>query len=245
MLSPKKRPAEERHGMTLDDIRHRFGLLERCHRIGELAIRISQIDRVDDMVREVYPDAISDHGDGPVWMITWAAAFALAEYLVLNERVEGLRVLELGCGTAAPGIALERAGARVVSTDYDELALAVARYNSRINGCSSIKIRFLDWYRPDIEGSFDLIVGSEIAYFEKSFMPLLSILRRYLAPKGRIILSDQNRPQMKQFLDLCSENGFSHKELVQPVHLKEQSYSIRITLLSRRGHRDRPLKGMS
>ena len=100
------------------------------------------------MICELYPEAVTTHGDAPVWMITWPAAFGLAEYLLLNQPVNGMSVLELGCGTAAPGIALALAGAHVVSTDYDHLALALARHNARLNGCHSLSIRFLDWYRP-------------------------------------------------------------------------------------------------
>ena len=198
-------------------------------------LQVAQVDRVDDMVHEVYPDAVSVHGDAPVWMITWPAALGLAEYLVLNERVAGKCVLELGCGTAAPGIALERAGARVVCTDCDPLALATARYNAGRNGCLALETRLLDWYCPDLADRFDLLVGSEIVYFEKSFAPLLSVISRYAKRRGRIILSDQGRPQMKPFLEMCRGAGFEHEQRLQTVHLPEVSQQIRITILCRAG----------
>lgn len=197
-------------------------------------LRVAQVDRVDEMVHEVYPDAVSVHGDAPVWMITWPAALGLAEYLVLNEgEVTGKKVLELGCGTAAPGISLERAGAWVLCTDYDPLALAMARHNAGINRCQALDTRLLDWYRPDVPGRFDLVIGSEIVYFEQSFGPLLSVLERYTAPGGRIVLADQGRPQMKDFLVLCSRAGFCHEPVLQTVHLPDVSQQIRITLLKR------------
>ena len=218
---------------TLEDIERRFGFVVRTHRVGDLDLRVAQVDRVDDMVREVYPDAVSDHGDAPVWMITWPAALGLAEYLVQNEEVAGKRVLELGCGTAAPGIALERAGARVVCTDYDPLALAMACYNAGINGCRALETRLLDWYCADIADRFDLVVGSEIVYFERSFSPLLSVLEQCTAPGGRIILSDQGRPQMKPFLEMCRRGRFVDEQRLQIVHLPETSRQIRITVLRR------------
>jgi predicted nicotinamide N-methyase len=218
----------------LREIERRFGLVVRSHRIGEMDLRLAQVDRVDDMVHEVYPDAVSVHGDAPVWMITWPAALGLAEYLVLNERDGGgKQVLELGCGTAAPGIALERAGARVICSDYDPLALALARHNAGINGCRALETRLLDWYRPELTDRFDLLVGSEIVYFEKSFSPLLAVLKQCTAPGGRIILSDQGRPQMEPFLALCSQAGFEHEEILHTVHLPERSQQIRITILWR------------
>ena len=223
-----------RGATDLREIERRFGFVVRSQRIGEMELRVAQVDRVDDMVHEVYPDAVSEHGDAPVWMITWPAALGLAEYLVLTEHgVTGKHVLELGCGTAAPGIALERSGAHVVCTDYDPLALAMARHNARINGCRSLETRLLDWYCPDIQDRFDLLVGSEIVYFERSFPPLLSVLKQYTAPRGRIILADQGRPQMKPFLEMSVQAGFEHEERVQTVHLPDVSQEVRITILWR------------
>jgi len=226
-------PREIPPAIDLKEIERRFGFLVRSHRIGEMDLRVAQVDRVDDMVREVYPEAVSVHGDAPVWMITWPAALALAEYLVLNEEAAGRRVLELGCGTAAPGIALERAGARVVCTDYDPLALATAGHNAGLNGCRALETHLLDWYGPDLAAGFDLVVGSEIVYFEKSFSPLLSVLLKYTSSGGQVILSDQGRPQMKPFLEMCRRVGFEHEQRLQTVHLPDVSEQIRITTLCR------------
>ena len=222
---------EERAHIQFQDIKQRFGLVEKSHRIGEIDIKVTQVERVDEMVAEIYPDAVTTHGDAPVWMITWPSAFGLAEYLLLNQPGKNLRALELGCGTAAPGIALEKAGARVTCTDYDYLALAMARHNASLNGCSSLTTSFLDWYQPNLEGSFDLIVGSEVVYFKKSFKPLLSLFKRYITPNGRIVLSDQWRPQMKSFLELCAEEGFASHQFSQTVYLPDHNQPIRITLL--------------
>ena len=217
----------------LTDIERRFGFTVESHRIGEKDITIAQVDRVDDMIRELYPGAVTTHGDAPVWMITWPAAFGLAEYLLLNQPVAGMRALELGCGTGAPGVALATAGAQVVSTDNDHLALAMARYNAQLNGCHAHETCFLDWYRPEVQGCFDLVVGSEVVYFEKSFMPLLSVLKQYTAPKGSIILSDQWRPQVEQFLELCVDEGFTYRHYNQQVYLPDKNQSVRITVLTK------------
>lgn len=225
---------QEKHvPLSLEDIENRFGLVVKSHRIGEMDVKVAQIDLVDQMVCEIYPEAVTTHGDAPVWMITWPASFGLAEYILHNQPVKGLKVLELGCGTAATGIALEMGGADVVCTDYDPLALTVARYNAGLNSCSSLSIRFLDWYKPDLEGSFDLVVGSEVVYFEKNFSPLLSVLNRCTAAGGRIVLSDQLRPQMESFVKLCIEGGFTCHQLNQMVYLPDQSQAVRITVLNK------------
>jgi predicted nicotinamide N-methyase len=217
--------------MDVEAIRKRYGLFVRSHRIGDMDLRLAEVERPDEMVREVYPDAVTEHGDAPVWMITWPASLALAEHLALCAGVRGKRILELGCGTAAPGIAAERAGARVISTDYDPLALRMAGYNALLNGCQTLETRRLDWYHPDLDGRFDLVVGSEVVYFEKSFAPLLDVLARTSAPDGRTLLADQGRPQMDVFLKLCPNAGFRCQTHRRVVHLPDRSQTIRIVEL--------------
>ena len=226
---------EKQVPLRLEDIKKRFGLVVKSHRIGEMDVKVAQVDRVDQMVCEIYPEAVTTHGDAPVWMITWPASFGLAEFLLHSQPVKDMKVLELGCGTAATGIALKLGGADVICTDYDPLALTVARYNAGLNGCSSLSIRFLDWYKPDLEGNFDLVVGSEVVYFEKNFSPLLSVLKRYTATDGRIVLSDQLRPQMESFVKLCSAEGFECHQLNQMVYLPDQNQPVRVTVLNRPG----------
>jgi len=234
-----------RHQPGIEEIKKRFGLVVKSHRIGETDLKIAQVDRVDEMVYEIYPDAVTTHGDAPVWMITWPASFGLAEFLLHHRSVRGLQVLELGCGTAAVGIALELAGAEVVCTDYDPLALALARHNAGLNGCTGLSVRFLDWYRPDLKQRFDLVIGSEVVYFEKSFGPLLSVLDRFTGPTGTIVLSDQRRPQMNAFVDLCSREGFTPSQYHQMVYLPDHDQPVRITVLRRTGEpgRGQPADG--
>jgi len=225
--------------MGVDTLAARFGLRVRSHRIREMDLRLGEVERPDDMVREVYPDAVTEHGDAPVWMITWPAALALAEHLVETRSATGKRVLELGCGTAAPGIAAEHTGAQVLCTDYDPLALRLAAYNACLNGCTALETRRLDWYSPDLERRFELVVASEVVYFEKSFASLLGVLVRALAPGGRVLLSDPGRPQMTVFLEMCSSAGFRVETHGRLVHLPEQSQRIRIVELTVPGDRFR------
>ncbi|MBN1655932.1 MAG: methyltransferase domain-containing protein [Deltaproteobacteria bacterium] len=224
---------ETQRELRLEDIENRFGLRVKSHRIGEMDIKVAEVDRVDEMVCEIYPEAVTTHGDAPVWMITWPASFGLAEYLLHSQSVEGLKILELGCGTAATGIALAKGGADVICTDYDPLALTLARFNAKLNRCSSISIRLLDWYKPDLNESFDLVVGSEVVYFEKSYLPLVSVLKHYARSDGKIFLSDQQRPQMSSFIKLCSREGFDNHQFDQMVYLPEKNQPIRITVLNR------------
>lgn len=212
----------------------RFGLVTRTHRIGAFDLQWAEVDRTDALVRELYPGGVNPDGDAPVWMVAWPAALALAEHLVLREPPAGLRVLELGCGTALPGIAAERAGAdSVVCTDCHPLALELARHNGRLNGCARLEVRLLDWYRPELSDAFDLVVGSEVVYFEKAFEPLLNVLKSEVLVGSRILLADVFRPQMERFLARCQREGFVWRQQAEVVHLAEGSHRVRLTTLCR------------
>ncbi|MEW6440075.1 MAG: 50S ribosomal protein L11 methyltransferase [bacterium] len=218
------------------DVEKRFGLTVRTHRIGLLNLHLAEVERVDELIREIYPEGADGHGDAPVWMITWPAALGLAEHLALQgaAAVAGASVLELGCGTAAPGIAAGLSGAaRVVSTDCHALAVELARHNGGLNGCTRFEARCLDWFEPELDERFDWVVGSEVVYFEKTFRPLLSVLVRHTKPGGRILLSDPGRPQMSVFLEMCRQEGFALEESFRNVHLCDRSHRVRITLLTR------------
>jgi len=216
----------------LPSLLERFGLVVKTHRVGDLDLRWAEVDRADALVREIYPEGVNPDGDAPAWMFAWPAALALAEHLVVREQAAGLRVLELGCGAALPGIAAERAGAGlVVCTDCHPLALDLALYNGRLNGCTNLKARLLDWHRPDWTNSFDLVLGSEVVYFERAFDPLLSVLKRSALSGARILLSDAFRPQMDRFLARCEGEGFAWRQQAEVVHLPGESHRVRLTCL--------------
>ncbi len=220
------------HGERLRLLREGFGLRWVSHRIGEQTLRVAEVREVDRCVEALYPQCLVDHGDAPVWMISWPAAFALAEHLLLERTVAGLDVLELGCGTAVPGVAAALGGARVRATDYDEYALAVARENARENGVVDLELGDLDWYRPRLDRRYPLVVGSEITYHEVAFDPLEAVLAEAVAPGGRVLLSDIYREQSGRFLDRCRRRGWTVREHRRVVHLPAESRAVRIAELS-------------
>src|SRR5215210_7884148 len=58
----------------------------------------------------------------PYWAVLWRSGVALARELG-GEELGGRRVVELGCGLAAPSMVAARAGAVVLATDHDGEAL--------------------------------------------------------------------------------------------------------------------------
>jgi predicted nicotinamide N-methyase len=135
----------------------------------------------------------------PYWSVLWRSGVALARQLE-EETLRGLRVVELGCGLAAPSIAAARGGADVIATDGDSDALELVVRNAEANDVQ-VEIDMVDWGDPDEfvkRGPFDLVLGSDILYERPSVALLLELLPR-LAPVAWI--ADPGRPAAEAFLD--------------------------------------------
>jgi predicted nicotinamide N-methyase len=135
----------------------------------------------------------------PYWSILWRSGVALARE-VSRDSLDGLRVVELGCGLALPSIAAARAGAVVLATDAERVAVELADRNARENGVS-IDTAEVDWATPDelIDlGPFDLVLAADVLYERSSVSRLLELLP-LLAPEAWI--AEPGRPAAAPFLE--------------------------------------------
>ena len=135
----------------------------------------------------------------PLWAKIWEASYLLADHLAQRKAEAGKRYLEIGCGLGVVGIVVSCFGHDVTMTEGDRHALQFARANALINHCEEEKIIELDWNRDLLEGRFDCIFGSEVAYHERDFDPLLRLFRTLLKPGGEIILISEARRITIQF----------------------------------------------
>ena len=134
----------------------------------------------------------------PYWSVLWRSGVALARELD-GTALDGRRVVELGCGLAAPSIAAARAGAVVLATDSAAEALALAERNATENGVR-LETDVVDWREPEDlvrRGPFDLALAADVLYERASVAPLLSLLPR-LAPEAWV--ADPGRPAADAFL---------------------------------------------
>ena len=101
------------------------------------------------------------------------------------------RVLDVGCGWGALGIAAAKAasGGSVVLTDVNRRAVALARENVRANEVKNAEVRAGPLYRP-VEGErFDLIVSNPPYHAGRALV--LSLLEgglAHLTPGGRLVI---------------------------------------------------------
>jgi predicted nicotinamide N-methyase len=134
----------------------------------------------------------------PYWAVLWRSGAALARELD-GEPLDGLRVVELGCGLGAPSLAAARAGATVLATDEAAEALELVAWSARANGFH-VETAVADWKAPGklLESApFDLVLAADVLYERPAVALLLELLPR-LAPGGW--LADPGRPAAGAFL---------------------------------------------
>ena len=142
---------------------------------------------------------------------TWEGAFDIIEYLKANISVQGLNVLELGCGSGLPGIQCLKNGASNVSfLDYNSEVLETTTYPNVLLNLTEIESteEFFDvelqerqlnveFYAGDWAGlpslipgrAFDLILSSETLYEAKTIPSLFKTMKACLSRTGRMYVS--------------------------------------------------------
>lgn len=148
----------------------------------------------------------------PYWAEVWPSSIELARYCLEESSLNGKTVLELGCGLGLAGLAAARAGAHVLFTDYEVDALLFARRNALKNlgthgSLSRAAFRVLDWRSRDTSELVDLILGADIVYERRNFIPILQFVRRTLKADGRAIFTDPDRSTAMAFFALAEQQG--------------------------------------
>ncbi len=135
----------------------------------------------------------------PYWSILWRSGVALARE-VSRAPLDGLRVVELGCGLGVPSLAAARAGAQVLATDSDAEALDLVRRNAEQNDLE-LETTPVEWTAPDellARAPFDLVLAADVLYERPGVAALLSLLPR-LAPE--VWIADPTRPAADAFFE--------------------------------------------
>ena len=151
-----------------------------------------------DLRRPIDPESLLDEqafADDeflPYWAELWPAGLALAQ--ALPPSMQGLSVVELGCGLGVPSLVAAGRGARVTATDWAQDAIELLRENADRNGLA-VDAHCRDW--RELEGSFDLVLAADLLYEQRYVAPLVERLPR-LAPEALVALA--GRPYEAEFL---------------------------------------------
>ncbi len=148
----------------------------------------------------------------PLFGIVWSSGNVLA-HVMFNHDIEGLRVLEVGCGIALASLVLNHRHANITATDYHPEAENFLRENVLLNSGAHIPFVRTGWGDESTElGAFDLIIGSDILY-ERTHVNILSgFIEQHAAPHCDVILVDPGRGHHACFSKKMISLGYLHSQ---------------------------------
>ncbi|MBV7429878.1 SAM-dependent methyltransferase [Acidovorax sp. sif1233] len=141
----------------------------------------------------------------PLFGLLWPSGAQLAHRMASRPLRSGERVLEIGCGLALASLVCHRRGVDVTASDCHPLASAFLLENVRLNGMSPLKYRTGQWGADltdtcaDVQGRFDLIMGSDVLYERDARGSLANFLDRHAAESAQIWIVDPNRGNRSAF----------------------------------------------
>jgi predicted nicotinamide N-methyase len=159
-------------------------------RVGELELWLLRPESPEELIDD---DAFAHDEFLPYWAELWPAALALAN--ALPARLDGVRVVELGCGLGVPSLVAAGRGAEVTATDWSADAVDLLRRNAERNGVA-LRAERRDWREPWGE-RFDLALAADVLYEQRNVEPVLARLRE-LASQALVGLA--GRPYEAEFL---------------------------------------------
>jgi len=165
--------------------------------------------------------------------------------------LDGLRVLDIGCGAGILSEALEQAGAEVTGIDLAEEAIDAARMHAEASGRSieyrTISAEELAAERP---GHYDLVCCLEMLEHVPDPESIVSACAQLIRPGGDVVFSTINRTPKafalaivaaEQVLGLIPKGTHDYAKLIRPSELCEWTRNAGLAVKETRGMHYNPL----
>lgn len=119
---------------------------------------------------------------------------------------QGMRVLDVGCGTAILAImAFKRGAAEVWACDIDEWCVENGQENCILNKCPQIQVKLGALAESGIGGRYDIILAN---INKNVLLEEMDLYAEFLQPDGHLLLSGFYEQDIPDLLDLAHELGF-------------------------------------
>jgi predicted nicotinamide N-methyase len=212
-----------------------YTLKRQQERFGSVTLDLEVIADLNETIDRLFEE-LERTGDGslleelcPYFGTIWPSARALSEWVVESSaRLQGKRVLEVGCGLAIPSLVASKLGARVSATDFHPDVPKFLKKNLELN---SLEIDYVpvDWRSLEAiagAGEFDFVIGSDVLYERQHAIQLAQTVARLVSPTGEIWVADPARPYLQGFADEMERLGFQHRTEIRAVPEKEGKKEI-------------------
>jgi predicted nicotinamide N-methyase len=197
LLGPAVRAAQRSRRRARRSVRDALNLVEEDVELAPgQRLRILRPPSADELIDET---AFDEEEFLPYWAELWPSGLALARH-VAERDLEGLRVLELGCGLGLPALAAAQRGADVLATDWAEDATELLRRNAERNGVF-LRVARVRWSEPEPllrAAPWDLVLGADLLYEARNAEQLAELIPRL---GGEVLLAEPGRPYAKEFLE--------------------------------------------
>lgn len=202
------------------------GYLTKQESIAIAGERDLQIRSLLDLQQHADPDGAAarlgiSSAQWPLFGLLWPSGAHLAARVALRPVRAAERVLEIGCGLGLASLVAHRRGADVTASDVHPMAEAFLRENLRLNRLPPMKYRHGPWALPvppavagpdDLQGRFDLIIGSDVLYERDEAGVLAAFIARHAAPVAEVWIADPDRGNRPAFNRHMSAQGYARQE---------------------------------
>ncbi len=163
-----------------------------------------QVESLKDLQQFSDPDGLAERlgissATWPLFGVIWPSGLVLADILG-RYNLEGLKILELGCGLALASLVAHGRGGNITASDHHPLARGFLRANVALNRMRPMKFATCDWKTTKTGlGKFDLIIGSDLLYEPNHPGLLASFINSHAGSPATVIIVDPGRHQQGKF----------------------------------------------
>lgn len=187
---------------------------------------------LDLLIDEISDDEFNLDERLPYWAEIWPSAIALSQFLAEYDNLEDKSLLDIGSGLGLTGIVAAKKKAKVVFSDYEDIALEFCSHNAQLNKIDSFKTLNLDWRNAKLEESFDIITAADVVYEKRFLEPVLNLISSLLKPGGKAIIAEPGRNVANDFFDMLKQKDISHKKFKKVILYNGKNQDIDIHVLN-------------
>ena len=149
----------------------------------------------------------------PLFGVIWPSGEMLAR-LMFRYKIEGKKILEVGCGIGLASLVLNHRRADITATDHHPEVQDLLSSNAALNEDREIRFVRTAWSDSNGKlGEFDLIIGSDVLYESEHVEQLARFIDNHAKLHCDVIIVDPGRHQLGRFRTQMARRGYEYSEM--------------------------------